>query len=226
LAKTPWQTTNYATLFEYGETLYLRYSNNFLEFGFYDGTEWHYEFFNNIQTDDLWHHFVLRYTGSDNASSILSLTFDEQTISTLTSSQQWTAMFPLAIWGSGTNNGELNPTVKGMEGVLDDLYIFESYISDNAIHTLHTGEVLSTSETEKIHLNVFPNPTTEWVSLDIPTNLIGASVSVVNINGQVVLHELAKAQKMNMNVASLATGNYTVVVSDGNTSHSSTLIKQ
>lgn len=221
------QETSYATMFEAGETLYLRYTNNVLEVGFFDGSTWWYDLFDGQETDGNWHMHVLRFEQGENGTH-LSYNMDGNEMANFYSDFQWYTEHTSIIFGSGTNEDQFNPSVKGLTGTIDDLLIFNSYLSNEDVATLNNPDVepTGTQNLEKIELNVYPNPTTEWVTLDIPSNLIGARVSVVNVNGQVVLEELAKAQKLNLNVATLATGNYTVMVKNGETIFSSTLIKQ
>lgn len=219
------QANSYATIIEIGESLFLRYTNNVMEFGYYNGTEWVSSGPQMSLTDNQWHLYTIRYEPNETSSS-LNLNIDGQVSVSAGLQGSWQQLHNMCVFGTGTNDGLFN-NLKGLTGTIDDIQIFPYYLTDGEITELiNNTSATHVNTTHELAIGVYPNPTTEWVTIDIPSNLIGARVSVVNINGQVVLEELANAQKLNLNVSSLATGNYTVTVKNEDAILSSTLIKQ
>lgn len=77
---------------------------------------------------------------------------------------------------------------------------------------------VNTIEKPGVRLHVYPNPTTEMVSFDMGTSVSSdATVTIINELGQVVSSGIMTqgTKKHILYVSNFATGNYSVIISDG-----------
>lgn len=62
--------------------------------------------------------------------------------------------------------------------------------------------------------NLFPNPSQETIQITVTEPLKGATINIVNTMGQIVLSQTMNGQSIQINIAHLANGLYTVSLSD------------
>ncbi len=59
-------------------------------------------------------------------------------------------------------------------------------------------------------LSLYPNPASTTVTLSVSEQMVGSTVSIVDVNGRVVMSEVLNAQTLTMNLSDLAKGAYFV----------------
>ncbi len=80
-------------------------------------------------------------------------------------------------------------------------------------------------EINKSMVTIFPNPTTDYITVDLGSEVI-SNVEVYSITGSLVMTTEGNAQKQMINVSNLKNGNYFVRVIGSGSTHSSTFIKE
>ena len=68
---------------------------------------------------------------------------------------------------------------------------------------------LNIGENQKLNVAIYPNPTNDIIVVTAP---IGSSITVLNINGQVIKKQLAEGSETTLNVSDLSAGIYLVQV--------------
>jgi len=65
-------------------------------------------------------------------------------------------------------------------------------------------------KTVKTKINLFPNPTSDFVNIELHGDMQIANITIYNINGKQVLHQQINSQQTQLNVGSLASGIYII----------------
>lgn len=102
-------------------------------------------------------------------------------------------------------------TNHSFDGEIDDVIIYKIPLAAPAVQTLHST-LLSSSNftTNNLKFNLYPNPSSSILNIDLATEL--ESVEVYNLQGQKVLSSTSKQ----LNVSNLSNGIYMVRIEDEN----------
>jgi hypothetical protein len=121
--------------------------------------------------------------------------------------------------GRPTNNGiyNLNGVTAGDKTIT---YTYTSPIGckNSATEPIHvwgctTGIELLQPDTK---VNIYPNPVTDYMTIDIDPKLIGGTIRVTNIQGMVVLTKSLEQSLTSISITTLSAGNYQVEVTNSN----------
>ncbi len=89
-----------------------------------------------------------------------------------------------------------------------------------------SGSALSVQDVGESSLAVWPNPTTDWITIDIP-EVAEARVKLVSLGGQVVADFRSVPGKLTMNLENIvAAGTYVLTVDAGNRRYSRMIVKR
>ena len=80
--------------------------------------------------------------------------------------------------------------------------------------------------TPTFSFNIFPNPATDYLTLELPTNVSKASVSIFNTIGDLEYSSAITNQKTDIDVSSFANGIYFIQLTNGNNVSRKKFIKQ
>jgi hypothetical protein len=117
-------------------------------------------------------------------------------------------------WGDGTNDKGTTPNAQHTYGVITLNYVVNLILinecGDSTVITRGLNEV-GVNE-EEIPVNIYPNPTTSFVEVDLP-QAIDATLSIFNAQGQLIMAEqLVNASFNKIDVSELPSGSYTLLV--------------
>lgn len=154
-----------------------------------------------------WYHIVSMYTGNSlqiyvNGEQLANRTFDESTgIST--------RPYPLTI---GTDMYDISPVY--LNGILDELRIYNSQLDNNQIEALFREFTIVTSlkDIELLPFSVFPNPANQY--LEIQSNYPNGHYVIHNTLGQTVATGELPNNSI-VNVKHLESGMYYLKYTDG-----------
>lgn len=106
------------------------------------------------------------------------------------------------------------------EAVIYDGYDNASYglihFMPNDSCYLSTG--ISTYEGQSFSYKLFPNPATNYITVELPTDIFNADIKIFNTLGELMYVSKINVQKANMDVSSFTSGLYFIEVSTGNSS--------
>lgn len=144
---------------------------------------------------NVWKHIVCTYNTSGQATVYIN------GISVLTGSK------PTWNTSSGTDF-----TLRGFDGYVDDLKIYNYELSQADISSLYTTNSLSSQDFNQSNLEVslYPNPANDVLNIEM-TNEV-KSVEIFNLQGQKVI----TANQKQINIENLASGMYLVNITDVN----------
>lgn len=89
-----------------------------------------------------------------------------------------------------------------------------------------SDEVLEQPEQFNQKLNIYPNPTTDQVSIQIPNSADNSVLKVLNLAGSIMLERKVSSKQMNINLKDWPKGIYLISVQQGNEVYNAKLVKQ
>ena len=107
------------------------------------------------------------------------------------------------------------------EMVDQPIYAIDTYDNDIVFAVGDSGYVitntdfgsLGVTENESLKINLYPNPTADWVSINSDALF---NVKVTNIQGQIVLEKQSQTNKMDVDISHLSQGMYQFIIEQDN----------
>ncbi len=127
----------------------------------------------------------------------------------------------LATFDSSSTTGHKNITKMKTENTA--IKNFYNLVNQPSCLAVVTG--IKEKVSQKLDLTILPNPASEFVLIQSPTSLLGASIKVYNGLGQVVFSDKINNNAYQMNVRDLACGLYVIEVKSETLFGNSKLIK-
>lgn len=120
---------------------------------------------------------------------------------------------------------------RGFAGAIDDVRFYNRKINANEIGQLYALQSscspTSIPEPQMLRINLYPNPTRQDLTIECSTPLNGATVTIYNLLGQLVLQQEIKGNSLTtINLSANAPGSYIVKVQDGNKLLSTKIIQK
>ncbi len=115
--------------------------------------------------------------------------------------------------GVDSQTGEFDPSTAGGAGPHDITY---TYTDNNGCSADATKSIMVNlcagieSVESGWNVNIYPNPATNFVTVETGQKLIGGRIEVYNIEGKLIMQENVTAAKSNINTQTLSAGNYTL----------------
>lgn len=95
---------------------------------------------------------------------------------------------------------------------ISDKYIYAG-IEKGGVWKRSIKEIVGIVEpSAKSTLKIYPNPTNDYISIEIPNN--NSTIEIINYNGQLVKRIMAKNQITEINISSFKSGIYLIKISD------------
>jgi hypothetical protein len=85
---------------------------------------------------------------------------------------------------------------------------------------------ISSSETKTLSFNAFPNPATNYLTIELPADIYKAEIKIFNLFGDLAYSSLIRTKKEEIDVSYFANGIYIIQISAGNTLRRQKFIKQ
>ncbi len=95
------------------------------------------------------------------------------------------------------------------DGVIDDVKIYKRALSDSEIQILATS--IESDEVEKV-ISIYPNPTSDYLKVNIEKSVKNNEVRVINVNGQIIRKKSFNKNEIEIDVKGLKGGIYFVQV--------------
>jgi len=157
------------------------------------------------------------------ANSITTFNITSNTDWTVVSNQTWLTLSS----ASGSNNAtitltaEANTVTASREAIVT---INGTGVAAKTITVTQAAGVTSVSESAENMLQIFPNPTTN--SLTISNITSNSSISIIDLNGKVLMHKPLTSTTESIDVSHLANGVYIMKVTDNKSVIVSKFVKQ
>lgn len=207
-------TTDYATIFELGGSLYARRRQSNLKTAYAsNAATWVGEGSTIENAYNQWVHHTItvkNYGGSLNAVYYRNGELLSQTGSN-TSTTSVHTFFDKFVFGGGIDGNGVLHNGKYIKYVnLDEAYIYNRVLSQPEIlATMYrtTAPVLSNSDFELNEISLYPNPTSSMFNIEIPNEVV-KQVEIYDLSGK----KLLKSNQHQIDVSSFATGIYMVQI--------------
>jgi hypothetical protein len=90
-----------------------------------------------------------------------------------------------------------------------------TYSNGNAFAIRMNMGVLGLDETADANLSVYPNPSSEVVTIE--SNMTEGSIQIIDLTGKVVANQTVNGTATAFNTSALTNGMYTVILTNGST---------
>lgn len=186
-----------------GQPLVLDTTTEKFSFGiwFADGTKKGVQCPNNVHTNN-WYHLCFTYDGAIERLYVNNVLVDTAHVSKLMGTT--TADMTIGRYIEPTQ-----PLVWPyyVNGVIDELYIFDRALTEEEVNTLFTANVnVNEFEKQKESINVFPNPTNDHITIDFGRNNStpkGYTLKIINLLGQTVYTTPINNQQTTVDLSTL-----------------------
>lgn len=162
----------------------------------------------------------LAFVGNPTAgTSPLTVIFDNQTPNLAAYNFQWD-------FGDGyieNNNASFVPHLYSFDG-LWDVTLTATDAQGCVIQLVKPGYIFTTggvsstiNENDKNEISFYPNPTSTYVTIEVPEYVVGKRIYVYNLNGKIILETMLLNTVQTINMENVALGSYYLKIeNDGN----------
>ncbi|MGV7108035.1 LamG-like jellyroll fold domain-containing protein [Flavobacterium sp. U410] len=206
-------STDYATIFELGGSLYARRRQSNFKTGYADSpTTWVGEGSTIENPYNQWVHHTITVKNNGGYFNAVYYRNGELLSQTVSSSTSFHMFFNKFVFGGGIDGNGVLHSGKYIKYVnLDEAYIYNRILSQPEIlatmYRTTLPSVLSSANFELKEISLYPNPTNSMFTVEVPNDTV-KTVSVVDVMGKVVV----TSNVTTVDVSNLASGIYIVKV--------------
>ena len=188
-------------------------------------------------SDNQWHFFVVTFDGASGAvkTNQLKIYVDNILVTQLDDSSSNTSAVTVPLINSNftTTIGNVNNSVDGFKGKLDDFRIYDRVLNSSEVTALYNEGIclqsLNVTDTLTINMTItsynpitfsnnikiYPNPTNDQLNISIANgNNNGYQIKIINSLSQTMWQQTITGSSYSVNLNGFASGTYFVNVSD------------
>ncbi|SHK74116.1 Por secretion system C-terminal sorting domain-containing protein [Reichenbachiella agariperforans] len=171
--------------------------------------------------------FVFRYASTSNRPAQLSVN-GSTVVSNInfTSTGSWTTWQTISV--STTVNmgvGALRLEATGSNGLVNIDYVEITGVNPTAVSCNSSARALSTDLGEEFDLQVYPNPASHQITVNIPDFRGDERIRIVNLMGMEVINMAAQSASSVLNISHLAQGSYVMQVQTSRSTYAKMIVK-
>lgn len=103
-----------------------------------------------------------------------------------------------------------------LNGAVDDIKVYNRVLDSlerDSVCNPNTTNIANITDHEE-QIIIYPNPTTDQMSVEATYNIQGAEVAITNMTGQVVIKQTMNGSKITINTVQLPAGSYIISLTD------------
>jgi hypothetical protein len=170
-----------------------------------------------------WHHIVITYSSADGNSGTKQIYLDGELVQTCSFSSKNTAPetnnLLLGAFEAGTNGG-----IEYFKGILDEIFIYDKVLSSSEVTALF-NQPASLTEAPELNASVYPNPSSDQLTVKVPAGNDVYSFKIINVLGQIV-YAGNFSNTVTLETSSFKSGIYSVVISKAKSTYTTKIIKE